>query len=50
MHVASVEEINAYEFLFFLDNRKGRDHLGPRHRCDNDIKKDVKEIGYGCVN
>lgn len=49
VHVASVGEINAYEFLFF-DNRKGRDHLGPRHGCGNDIKKDVKEIGYKGVN
>jgi hypothetical protein len=33
---------NAYEIL--LENRKGRDHLGPRHRWNNDSKKDITEI------
>jgi hypothetical protein len=43
VHVAPVGETNAYEIL--SENRKGRDHSGPRHRWDNDIKKDMREVG-----
>lgn len=44
VHVTPVGQIrNAYKIL--SENRKTKHHLGPRHRQNNDTKKDIRELG-----
>jgi hypothetical protein len=33
-----------------LEKQTGRDHFGDRLRCEDNIKMDVKEIGYEGVH
>jgi hypothetical protein len=35
---------------FWLENLKGRDHVKDRHRWEDNIRMDLKEIGWGDVD